>query len=148
MKYLYFLCSVMFITLFSNCAGNKNLADQPPAQIQQAYTVPGENSLLLYIPVSTIQEERIGLKSVYFRGMIADLQQDSEKPGLYVAKFNTGKGNYKMHSDPKKEYGNRPPQPVAKAPVEIEDNEAVLVFTENDKEKFYKITGIEERSRE
>lgn len=148
MKYLYTFFGLMLATIvFSSCAGNKNLQENPPAQLQQAYVVSENNSLNLYIPVASIQDSRINLNSVYFRGMKADLQQDSERSGLYVAKFNTGRGDMIMSSDPKEEYRNKAPQPVEKSPVNIEDDEALLVFTENDDIKFYKITGIQERNQ-
>lgn len=149
MKFLYTLVSFVFITaLFSNCGGSKILQEQAPAQFQQAYVVSGDNSLNLHIPVAVIQPERVDLRSVYFRGMKADLEQDPERPGIYVAKFNTGRGDMVMHKDPKEEYGNRAPQRVEKAPVEIDDNEAVLVYSEKGDIKFYKISNIEERSRQ
>lgn len=147
MKFLYTIFTfILFTAFFSGCGGSKILQEQPPAQFQQAYVVSEDNSLNLYIPVSVIQTERVDLRSVYFRGMKADLEQDDERPGMYVARFNTGRGDMVMHKNPKEEYGNRVPQRVEKAPVDIDDNEAVIVFSEKGDIKFYKITGIEERS--
>lgn len=149
MKYLYTFFSLMLVTaLFSNCAGNKNLQETPPAQMQQAYVVSEGNTMNLYIPVTSIQEERINFNSVYFRGMKADLQQDPQRASLYVAKFNTGRGDMIMSSDPKEEYPNKAPQPVEKSPVDINDDEALLVFTEKGDIKFYKISGIREGSQQ
>ena len=45
----------------------------------------------------------------------------------------------------KKEYGNKPPQMPEDSPFMIEKDEAILVFTQNDKLKYYKLTGIVEK---
>ncbi len=147
MKYLYTIFSLILVsTLFTNCAGNKNMQGKAPAQIQQTYYTTQGDLLKLHIPVTAIQEDRVILNSVYFRGKKADLQQDSENSGLFVATINTGKPDLIMSSDPKEEYKNKAPQISEKQSFELKENEAVLIFTENGKEKYYKIAGIEERS--
>ena len=147
MKYIYFLFSAIFISaLFSNCAGNRELQERAPAQFRQAYFTSTENSINLYIPVVTIQTDQVALDSVYFRGLKAPLQQDSELPGVYVAQFSTAKQDLIMSSDPKEEYANKMPQKADKIHFELKDDEAVVVFTQNKKTKYYKITGIAEGS--
>lgn len=147
MKYLYFFISSIVITaLFINCGGNKNLQEAPPVQMQQAYLTSNNNTTNVYIPVTSIQENRVSLDSVYFRGMAAPLERDAERPGVFKAEFRTGKEDYIMSSDPKEEYGNKPPQVRQEIPFKLEDDEAILVFSENENRKYYKITGIRERS--
>ncbi len=149
MKYLYtFFSIIVFTALFTNCAGNKNLQEKAPAQFQQAYYTTDGNSTNFYLPVTAIQKEIIELDSVYFRDAKAVLQQDESNPGLYVATFQSGKQDLIMSSDPRDEYENKVPQVAEKLPFKLEDSEAVLVFTENGEEKYYRITGIEERSQQ
>ena len=149
MKYIYFLLSALFITaIFSGCAGNKELQERPPAQFQQAYFISNQNSVKLYIPVVTIQTKQVALDSVYFRGLKATLQEDAQNPGIYFAQFYKGKKDLVMSSDPKEEYFNKMPQKAEKVPFELQDDEAVIVFIQSKKTKYFKIAGILERSKE
>ncbi len=136
---------VLSVILFSSCAGNKGLQEKAPAQFQQAYTTTDAASVKLFIPVSSIQTERVELDSVYFRGRKAPLELNAERPGVYMANFDTGKPDIIMHEDPREEYGNKVPEAPVKVPFDLDEDEAVLVFTVNNTTKFYKITGIEQR---
>ena len=146
MKYFYLLISaILATTFFTNCAGNKDLQERPPAQMGGVYTVTDASSVTLYIPVETIQTNRVSLDSVYFRGRAAVLEQEEATPGLFKAHFNTAKPDLIMSSEPREEYANKMPQKAGKTPFQLEEDEAVLVFTQNNKIKYYKITGIRER---
>ncbi len=148
MKYVYAFFSLMVITaLFTNCAGSKGLEEQAPAQIQRAYVVQDNNIMNLYIPVRSIQDERVNLESVYFREMKSDLKLDETQPGVYVARFVTGRGDMVMSSNPKEEYGNRLPQKKVDVPFKLKDDEAILVFSENENTKYYKLRDIKERTK-
>lgn len=147
MKHLFPSLSFLLVfTLFTGCGSNQNLQEKAPANFQQVYYTKDATSLKLFIPVNAIQTERVSLNSVYFQDRKEDLEMDINNPGIYVATFPMGKQDMIMSSDPREEYGNKVRAIPEKAPVEIEDNEAILVFTEKGKIKFYKITGIEERT--
>ncbi len=146
MKYFYLLFSAIITTaLFTNCAGNKDLQARPPAQLGGVYTVTDASSVQLFIPVKTIQTNRVSLDSVYFRGRSAVLEPDAITPGMFSARFNTGKPDLIMSSDTREEYANKMPVKAVKTPFSLDDDEAILVFTQNNKTKYYKITGIRER---
>lgn len=132
--------------MLTGCGGNKNLQEKAPASFQQVYFTKDATSLKLFIPVSAIQNERVALNSVYFQDRKADLEMDINNPGIYVATFPMGKQDLIMSSDPREEYGNKVRAIPEKAPVDIKDDEAILVFTEKGDIKFYKIMGIEERT--
>lgn len=144
-KSLFFLFGIFTLVLFASCGSNKDLQEQVPAQFNDAYYTYNSNGIELSIPVITIQDERISLDAVYFHGMKSDLKKSEEMPNLYVAKFRMGMGDVVMHEDPKKEYGNQLPQLPEKSPFSIEKDEAILVFTQDDKIKYYKLTGIVEK---
>ncbi|MFO7720241.1 MAG: hypothetical protein R6W85_07360 [Gillisia sp.] len=149
MKYFYLAFSTLFTAvLLSSCASNKDLQERSPAQFDQPYFTSNTNSLELFIPVKAIQPNRISLDSVYFRGMKSPLELDSAKTGVYMAYFSTGNKDLIMSSDPAEEYANMMPQMPVKVPFELKEDEAVVVFKENNKRKYYKITGIKERSKE
>lgn len=144
MKKLLFLFSSIFaLTLITGCGSNKELQERAPAQFQDIYYTQGENGLDLHIPVAVIQDNRVTMDSVYFRGMKSPLVQDKEQTNLFTANFSTADGMDIMSSDPAEENKNRVPQKTEKMSFELEDDEAILVFSQNDKTKYYKLTGIE-----
>lgn len=147
MKHLFSSLSFLLVfSMFTGCGSNKNLQEKAPADLQQVYYTKDETSLKLFIPVSAIQTERVSLNSVYFQDRKADLEMDATRSGLYVATFPMGKQDLIMSSDPREEYGNKVRAIPEKAPVDIKDDEAILVFTEKGDIKFYKIEGIVDRS--
>ena len=139
-----FLAGVFFFTLFAACGSNKDLQERAPAQFGDVSYEYSSAGIRLSIPVVAIQEDRVSLDAVYFHGMKSLLKKSEEVPNLYVADFRLGTEDMVMHEDPKKEYGNQPPQLPEKSPFDIDDDEAILVFTEAGQKKYYKLTGIQE----
>ncbi|MBZ9630894.1 hypothetical protein LB465_08890 [Salegentibacter sp. LM13S] len=144
-KLLFLFSSIFALSLVTGCGSNKELQERAPAQFQDIYYTQDENGLDLNIPVAAIQDNRVNLESVYFRGMKSPLVQDSEQTNLFTANFSTN-GMDIMSSDPAEENKNRVPQKPEKMPFEIEDDEAILIFAQNDKTKYYKLTGIKEQN--
>ena len=142
---LHLMAGIFILTLFASCGSNKDLQERAPAQFNEVYYTYTSNGIQLNIPVAAIQDQRMTMDAVYFHGMKSDLKQSEEKPNLYVANFRMGSEDMVMHEDPKEEYGNRPPQLPEESPFSIEEDEAILVFTQNDKLKYYKLTGIVEK---
>lgn len=146
MKICYTSLAFILVTFFlSGCGGNKNLQETAPAQFQQAYYTADASSMTLFLPVSAIQTGRVELTGVYFQGRKADLERDPQYPGMYVASFDTGKPDMIMSSDPREEYGNKVPEAGEKIPFDLDDDEAVIIFNENDTQKFYKLRNVEHR---
>ncbi len=146
MKYLYLLFSVAFVTgLFANCAGNKDLQEKAPATMEKTYYTTQNEELTLYIPVIAIQTNRVSLDGVYFRDKKEDLFKSKDFPGVYMATFQMGKPDMIMSSDPKEEYANKMPQKTEKMNFNLEDDEAILIYSQNSKVKYYKLTGIQEK---
>ena len=44
--------------------------------------------------------------------------------------------------DPAEEFGNQPKKPIKEIPFELQDDEAVLLYSVNGLEGFHKITGV------
>ncbi len=146
MKYLYLIFGAVITTVvFASCAGNKDLQEKAPAKIGNAYYTTQGEITSLYIPVTAIQTNRVNLDAVYFRNKKADLVSSPDSAGVLVATFNTGKPDMIMSSDPKDEYGNKMPQKNEKMDFELNDDEAILIFTQNSKVKYYKLSGVKER---
>ena len=142
---LHFTALIVMFSLFFSCGSNKDLQEKAPAQFQTAYYTPTSEGIQLVIPVTSIQDQRVALDGVYFHGMKSKLVQDPEKPNLYTANFRIGTGDMVMSKDPKDEYGNQPPQMTEKSPFNIKRDEAIVVFTQNNETKYYKLTGIMEK---
>jgi hypothetical protein len=49
-----------------------------------------------------------------------------------------------MSADPRDEYGNKPPGIQKKIPFDLNDDEAVLLYSINGQESYHKITGIKQ----
>lgn len=49
-----------------------------------------------------------------------------------------------MSADPKAEYGNQSPPVSKNIPFELEDDEAVLLYSVNGLDSYHKITGLKE----
>lgn len=130
------------MTIFSGCGSNQKLQEKAPAQLEPAYFTEDRKTVKLYIPVKAIQTNRVSLDSVYFRGQKAELRLDPEIDGIYSAEFDSGNRNFVLSSDPLEEYGNRMPTVPEDIPFELSEDEAVIVFTESNKVKFYKIRDI------
>lgn len=142
---IHFMAGIFILTLFASCGSNKDLQERAPAQFNEVYYTYNSDGIQLNIPIAAIQDQIINMDAVYFHGMKSKLKKSDEKPNLFVADFRMGTGDMVMHEDPKKEYGNKPPQMPEESPFSIEDDEAILVFTQNDKIKYYKLTGIVEK---
>src|SRR5690606_3976971 len=147
MKHLFSSLSFLLVfTMFTGCGINQNLQENAPAAFQQVYYTKDASAMKLYIPVSAIQTERVAFNSVYFKDRKADLELDTIRSGMYVATFPLGKPDLIMSSDPREEYGKKIPSVSVDAPFKIKDIETIIVFTERGDIKFYKMTGIEERT--
>jgi len=146
MKTLYLLLSASFVTiLFASCAGNHGLQEKAPATMESSYYTTQGEVITLYIPVTAIQSNRVSLDEVYFRNKRANLITSPENPGVYMATFEMGKPDMIMSSNPKEEFGNKMPQKMEKMDFELDEDEAILIFTQNSKVKYYKLTGVKER---
>lgn len=146
MKYLYLLLSItLAAVLFTSCAGNKELQEKAPANLGDVYYTTQGEIIHLYIPVNSIQTNRVNLTEVYFRNRKAMLTTSEDMPGVYMATFQTGKQDMIMSSDPQEEYGNKMPQKVEKMEFDLKEDEAILIFTQNSKVKYYKLTGVKEK---
>ena len=151
--------AIFLICSLSNCANGQKVREDAPVPFQQVYysSYTGGvkrtgSGLNLYIPVSSLNDAGIILDSVYFRGRRAALQTKPQNENLYIAYFKTS-GKEKapdliMSSDPREEYGNRPPKIIEKIPFELAEDEAMVSFKKNGKKGYYKITGIEQKEDE
>lgn len=142
---------------FSGCTSQKKLSDKAPFEMGPATCQLGTGNgaeagsgLSLEIPILSEDLNGAQLKQAYFRGKIADVNLESLETG-WVAKANFREQNMEkpdiiMHADPKKEIGNRPPQPKREFPFVLEADQCVLSYMEGETLKYVKIEGIAEKN--
>jgi hypothetical protein len=152
--FLLSFSALLVIFSFSNCANGKQLQEKPPKAVKQAYYTSWTGGVKaagsgfnLFIPVE--ENSEITMDTVYFRGKKGLLEKDPSDENLYVARFKTASAehdrDFVMHEDPRMEYGNKPPAIIEKIPFELAEGEAVVRFTRNGTEKYFRIKNIQKR---
>ncbi|NAS10934.1 hypothetical protein [Poritiphilus flavus] len=101
---------------------------------------------VLRIAVREMPDEGISLQNVYFRGHMAKIDMVMEDNGMIaLAKYElkSEKPDMIMHADSTKEVGNQPPKLKSKEfPFDLQKDEAVLSYLQDDKIKYVKISGV------
>jgi len=160
---------LMILTAFSycGCSSQKNLNTNPPFSIAnptcQQYAGGLENSgtgFILEIPVSLEEGVEIEFLEVFFRGhVLASEIKKEEESVMIICNYKQTPKDKKpdiiMHSDPKKEVGNQPPNLISKEnedfPFSLKKNEAVISYINttgnfnNTKVDYYKVEGIKDK---
>ena len=149
MKRLFalFLIAVV-LNFFAGCAQNRQLVEQTPFTISDAYYTSWvveqpKNMSGMDISITIVDKTAdITLKSIFFKGKSAVL--DEEKETVYSAHFISAKENpdYIISSDSSKEVNNPKPQLPEKSPVELHPGEALLVYLQDGKERYHKLKNL------
>lgn len=88
----------------------------------------------------------ISFSKVYFQNHEYNIVPEFHSAGFVIkgtySKFR--KGGLVMHKDPAAEYGNAPPDLQDQFPFDLEDDEAVLLYSVNGLEGYHKISGIKQ----
>ncbi|OGS73696.1 MAG: hypothetical protein A3F91_14905 [Flavobacteria bacterium RIFCSPLOWO2_12_FULL_35_11] len=144
------LVILLSFAVFGCCASKVKAQNEAPFKVLEAtYTnwageQPDKIGTTLRI---TINNKEIQLDSVYFRNNSASLKRvDSIENAIFTGSFTTSTipHDYILHSDPKEEFGNKPPVTVSKLPFEIKENEAVVSYFFKDKINYYKILEVKQ----
>ena len=139
----------------SGCSSQKKLVDTTPFELGQATCQSWEggraeagSGIKLEIPVLN-DLNGVTMQQAYFRGMMADLNVDSND-GKQMVKANFRRGNSEkmdivMHEDSRKEVGNQPPTKKEEFPFELTDDQCVISYMDGNTVKYFKIEGIKEK---
>ena len=156
MKAMQWFLTIIVVGILSlgllQCSSQK-LVTKPPFVLGEvvaedwiAGVEGGGSGTNLFIPVESGRD--ILLDSVYFRNKVVKpkrIQRDNYL--VYIGRFKKSSNQPKdmiLHEDPKKEFGNTPPELKTTIPFSLKANEAVVSFSEKGKTKYYKIEGIKE----
>lgn len=145
----------IFIGLQS-CANGKKAREGAPVVFQAPfYTITktvksGEEQLLeLFLPLNSQVKPSVVLDSVYFRGRSAKLESLSEDSEILVGRFkkpfNQGDQDRIMSSDPREEYGNKPPVVLKDFPYDLQPDQAIISYQQKGEIKHFKVTGIQKQ---
>jgi hypothetical protein len=142
-----------FITLLSitffGCGVSKAQNNNPFKVLEATYanSVVEQTDLVLTTLKITTNNKEIQLDSVYFRNHKASLKRlDSDVNSVFIGSFTTSTTphDYILDSDPKQEFGNKPPVTASKLPFELNNNEAVVSYFYKDNINYYKILEVKE----
>jgi hypothetical protein len=148
------IIGIGFITLLSftffGCGVSKAQNNHPFKVLEATYanSVVEQTELVVTTLKITTNNEEIQLDSVYFRNHKAPLKRlDSDGNSVFIGSFTTSKTphDYILDSDPKQEFGNKPPVTVSKLPFELRDNEAVVSYFYKGNINYYKILEVKEK---
>ncbi|MCF6350136.1 MAG: hypothetical protein L3J23_03775 [Flavobacteriaceae bacterium] len=109
---------------------------------------PGVKGIKIAFELQNL-EKGIVFHHIYFKNTKEKLYlRNATKNTLLTANINTANReniDVIIHRDASKEYGNKLPKVKSDFLFELKENECVISYLINEKEKFYKITLIEEK---
>lgn len=153
LTYIIFLAIIMGV---SGCSSQKNLVQEPPFGVSNAYCTPiiggREESGMgfnLEITIDKESAQSLTFNEVYFRGQVlaSGVKVDGDTYTITSSYQGIqGKPDIVMSSDPYEEVGNQPPtlNKVKDFPFSLEPDEAVLSYVLPESETVYytKISDI------
>ena len=154
-KIISFGCLSFLLFSFSNCgSGNTNssylpLEEYPPFIVEAASfqewvagTPQGGKGVNVFINFSEIQQGVV-FKEIFFRGQKTEVVTSAAVRVQYVGYFNNEpKRDVIMDSNPIQEAANTPPQ---KIPFQLNDDDAVIIYTFNGEVAYFKIENLEQK---
>ncbi len=145
---LLFFTTIFFAQNCSKQALNSNLQENFPITINEVYyqhwtagVRGGGSGTGLNIEFEKALPESIVLKQLYFGKSVSKANKVSETQYMFNFK---GLANWKRGDEPETD---SPTQvSTTEPPFTIEENEAILEYTQKGKTKYYKITNIKEKA--
>lgn len=145
---LLFISTVFFAQNCSKQALSNNLQESFPIAIKEAYhqhwtagVRGGGSGTGFYIDFEKALPENIVLNQLYFRKSLAKAAKVSETQYMFNFK---GLTNWKRENEPETDGPNK--ATLIEPPFTIEDNEAILEYTQKGELKYYKITNVKEKA--
>lgn len=136
------------------CSSQKKLTEEAPFAISNAVCQTWVGGMEqsghgteVTLDLDALPNAQITLVEMYFRGRVGALKMATTPDGIKATcNFIEQPKEIAMHSDPAKEVGNQPPrvrsEKEIKFPFELEPNEAVVSYLENDSLKYFKVVNV------
>jgi len=149
-KNLFLLFLIVFGSLLIGCKSS-SLKEPAPFNIVEKtyfYWVGGKQGTQGTTIRLKGQTDKLNLSfsKVYFQNHEYSIVPNFNSNGFVI------EGNYSyfrekdliLDKDPAAEYGNSPSNPTEKIPFDLKENEAILVYSVNGREGYYKISDIKQ----
>lgn len=144
MKFIqYISVSIVSSILFMQCSSAQKLQKEATFKTDNAYyqkwvagVKGGGSGINVFIPVTTKVED-VKLDSLFFRGHKVALQTKPNNATLYIGYITTDANQKEGFTSNK-----------VKLPFELNDNEAVVSYIENNTTKYIKIENLVEKQME
>lgn len=141
---------------FGSCASSNGMQQDPPKEIGDAYfqqwtagVQGGGAGYNVYIPIKSEMDNAMQMDSIYFRGMVTNLEKKSGEGPMLVGHFKTDQNTQKdiiLSSDPREEAKNELPPMKVKVPFEVKDNECIVSYKVDGKTKYFVIRNLKEKA--
>jgi hypothetical protein len=91
----------------------------------------------------TTKTMNLSFSKVYFQNHAYEVVPEFRGDTFVLAgEFSEIRPERKLHDDPREEYGNPAPPTGQKIPFELEQDEAVILYTVSGQEAFFKVSGM------
>lgn len=143
-----FLYCFLVISFFS-CASTQSKQSHPFKISEPTYNLwvggqPGVSGIRIIMPYKSTEE--VEFKKIFFNNKEGEIELYKRKGKTYlIGNINTGKKRGKsliINIDPKKEMENEVPQ-IVNPPIQLQKNEAALLYMYKGKEYHYKLVNLE-----
>ena len=145
--------AITLVILFSQCSSAQKLQETTPFLVDQIYSQKwiagvqgGGSGINLFLKLADTNHNVV-LDSAYFRGKAVKFESNSVD-NYYIGRFSTSfnkKQDVILSDEPNGEFGNEAPIIPKKIPFNLNDNESVISYKENNKTKYFKIEKITEK---
>lgn len=146
----FYIFSIVFCAILIGCK-SQNLETSAPFNIVEKnyfYWIGGKQGTqgtTITLEGQTMSSN-ISFSKVYFQNHEYDIVPEFHSAGFVIkgtySKFR--KRELILDKDPAAEFGNTPPDEQEKIPFDLEDDEAVLLYSVNGLEGYHKISGIKQ----
>ena len=150
-KSIYFSVTIIMLSVIVIGCKSKSLETSAPFSINEKtyfYWTGGKQGTegTTIRLVGRTQSMNISFSKLYFQNHEYGIVPQFNSEGFLIegtfSKFK--EKDVIMHRDPAAEYGNQVPQIEKKIPFDLEDDEAVLLYSVNGLEGYHKISGIKQ----
>ena len=146
---IYFIIAIMLFG-FTQCKSQKIEQEVPFKITEKTYFYwvggrKGSTGINIKI-IGNFDADNVEFTNLYFKEKAYKIVPEFKENGFTIigsySKLN--KKDLILHQDPAKEFGNEPPIIEKKIPYDLQNDEALIVYTIKGKEFYYKVSGVKQ----
>ena len=146
---IYFIIVIIFLG-FTQCKSQKAVQKAPFTITEKTYFYwvggkKGSTGVNIKI-VGNFDTTNLAFSSIYFQNREYKVVPEfRDKKFILIGRYETlNKKDIIMHQNPAQEFGNEPPMTEKKIPFDLQNDEAIIVYSINGKDFYYKVNGIKQ----